>query len=50
MPLHQQPAYAKKASLPVSEALAKSVLSLPIHPLLDQASVERVCAAVRKAA
>jgi dTDP-4-amino-4,6-dideoxygalactose transaminase len=50
MPLHQQPAYGKKVSLPVSEALAKSVLSLPIHPLLDEASIERVCAAVRKAA
>jgi dTDP-4-amino-4,6-dideoxygalactose transaminase len=50
MALHQQPAYGKTLSLPVSEALAKSVLSLPIHPLLDEASIERVCAAVRRAA
>jgi dTDP-4-amino-4,6-dideoxygalactose transaminase len=53
MPLHQQPAYeaaARGVSLPVSEALAKSVLSLPINPLLDEASIERIAACVRKAA
>jgi dTDP-4-amino-4,6-dideoxygalactose transaminase len=35
MPLHQQPAYAsiaKGVSLPVSEKVSKTVLSLPIHP------------------
>jgi dTDP-4-amino-4,6-dideoxygalactose transaminase len=53
MPLHQQPAYeaaARGVSLPVSEAIAKSVLSLPIHPLLDEASIDRIAACVRKAA
>ncbi len=53
MPLHQQPAYAALArgvSLPVSEKVAKTVLSLPIHPLLDEASIDRVAACVRKAA
>jgi dTDP-4-amino-4,6-dideoxygalactose transaminase len=53
MPLHQQPAYAglgKNTSLPVAEALAKSVLSLPIHPLLDEASIDRIAACVRSAA
>jgi dTDP-4-amino-4,6-dideoxygalactose transaminase len=53
MPLHQQPAYralAKGVSLPVAEKVAKSVLSLPIHPLLDEASVDRIAACVRKAA
>jgi len=50
IPLHLQPAYAAKASLPVAESLAKQVLSLPIHPLLDEASVDRICAAVSKAA
>jgi dTDP-4-amino-4,6-dideoxygalactose transaminase len=53
MPLHRQPAYealARGVSLPVAEKVAKSVLSLPIHPLLDEASVDRIAACVRKAA
>jgi dTDP-4-amino-4,6-dideoxygalactose transaminase len=53
MPLHQQPAYAsiaKGVSLPVSEKVSKTVLSLPIHPLLDEASIDRIAACVRKAA
>jgi dTDP-4-amino-4,6-dideoxygalactose transaminase len=43
LPLHKQPAYNAKVSLPVSEKLASEVLSLPIHPLLDDASIERIC-------
>ena len=53
MPLHQQPAYAglgNKPSLPNAEACAKTVLSLPIHPLLDEASIDRIAACVRQAA
>lgn len=53
MPLHQQPAYGglgSNTSLPIAEKLAKTVLSLPIHPLLDEASIDRVAACVRKAA
>jgi dTDP-4-amino-4,6-dideoxygalactose transaminase len=50
MPLHKQPAYARKVSLPVSEKVAKAVLSLPIHPYLESAAVDRVCEALRAAA
>jgi dTDP-4-amino-4,6-dideoxygalactose transaminase len=53
MPLHQQPAYASLGGnqpLPIAEKLAKTVLSLPIHPLLDEASIDRIAACVRKAA
>ncbi|HJS76796.1 MAG TPA: DegT/DnrJ/EryC1/StrS family aminotransferase [Burkholderiales bacterium] len=53
LPLHQQPAYAdiaKDVSLPVAEEVAKSVLSLPIHPLLDEASIDRIAACARAAA
>jgi dTDP-4-amino-4,6-dideoxygalactose transaminase len=52
MPLHQQPAYASlgKVELPVAETVSKTVLSLPIHPFLDEASIDRVAACVRKAA
>ena len=52
LPLHRQPAYepaSRGLALPEAEAAARTVLSLPIHPLLDDASVERVCAAVRTA-
>jgi UDP-N-acetyl-3-dehydro-alpha-D-glucosamine 3-aminotranferase len=51
-PLHRQPAYEaanRGTSLPQSEAAAKTVLSLPIHPLLDDASVDRICARVEAA-
>lgn len=53
LPLHRQPAYAAAnpgLALPACEEAARTVLSLPIHPLLDDASVARVCAAVKKAA
>jgi dTDP-4-amino-4,6-dideoxygalactose transaminase len=54
-PLHHQPAYAAHHAasiaggpppLPVSEALCDRVLSLPMHPYLDESQVARVCAAV----
>jgi dTDP-4-amino-4,6-dideoxygalactose transaminase len=50
MPLHKQPAYEKSnpgLSLPASEEAARTVLSLPIHPLLGDAAVGRVCEAIR---
>jgi len=57
-PLHHQPAYAaahaasigQAPPLPVSEALCHQVMSLPMHPYLDEADVARVAAAVRAAA
>lgn len=52
IPLHRQPAYEvanRGVSLPVCERAAETVLSLPIHPLLGDAAMERVCAAVRSA-
>jgi dTDP-4-amino-4,6-dideoxygalactose transaminase len=57
-PLHHQPAYAAAhaasiaggpAPLPVSEALAGRVVSLPMHPYLAEAEVERVASALRAA-
>jgi dTDP-4-amino-4,6-dideoxygalactose transaminase len=52
IPLHRQPAYAAAnpgLALPASEEAAARVLSLPMHPLLDDAAVDRVCQAVRSA-
>jgi UDP-2-acetamido-2-deoxy-ribo-hexuluronate aminotransferase len=48
--LHQQPAYAAAQagrSYPVSEQLAKEVISLPMHADLDEATQQRIVAAVR---
>ena len=48
--LHQQPVYAdanRGLSLPNAENAARTVLSLPINPILDEASIDRICEAVR---
>jgi dTDP-4-amino-4,6-dideoxygalactose transaminase len=49
-PLHRQTAYkhypAAGNGLPVSDRLAGEVISLPMHPYLDEATVDRVAQAV----
>jgi len=50
--LHHQPAYAELysgISFPVSEALAREVLSLPMHPYLDEITQRGIADAVRAA-
>ena len=43
IPLNQQPAVADPhARLPVGDALAQRVLSLPMHPYLDEYSIARI--------
>ncbi|WP_376099316.1 DegT/DnrJ/EryC1/StrS family aminotransferase [Roseomonas sp. CCTCC AB2023176] len=54
LPLHHQPAYRDHHAaalrdappLPVSEALCTRILSLPMHPYLDEGQADRVCEAV----
>jgi len=50
-PLHRQPAYrdCPAAALPVSERLAQEVLSLPMHPYLDEATQGVIIDAFRAA-
>ncbi len=52
-PLHRQTAYrdypVAPSGLPVSEALAERVLSLPMHPYLDDATQGRIVGAVTDA-
>jgi UDP-2-acetamido-2-deoxy-ribo-hexuluronate aminotransferase len=51
--LHQQPAYAAACagqSFPVSERLAREVISLPMHADLDESTQQRIVAAVRELA
>ena len=50
-PPHLQPAFAdaaRRAALPVSEALAGEVLSLPMWPAMTERHVDRIAAAVRQ--
>ncbi|MDN5940183.1 MAG: DegT/DnrJ/EryC1/StrS family aminotransferase, partial [Salinisphaera sp.] len=46
VPLNRQPALACEAKVPVAEAAAERVLSLPLHPYLSEADQEAVAAAV----
>lgn len=52
-PLHLQPAYSRfgagAGSLPVSERLCRTVLSLPMHPYMEKETAETICRAVRQA-
>jgi len=49
-PIHEQPAYdGVSAAAPVAERLADEVLSLPVHPGVDEADVERIGRAVAAA-
>lgn len=52
-PLHRQEPYKRYLvagnGLPVTEKLAAEVISLPMHPYLDEPTQERVIAAVREA-
>jgi dTDP-4-amino-4,6-dideoxygalactose transaminase len=55
LPLHQQTAYkdyprASGMKLPQAERLAQSVLSLPMHPYLDEAAQDRIIDKVRELA
>ncbi len=50
LPMHLQTAYRSlgdgEGSLPVTERLCQRVLSLPMHPYMDDATAERICEAV----
>ncbi len=52
-PMHLQPAYRQygrgPGSLPVSESLALRVISLPMHPYLDEAALDRICGRIAAA-
>ena len=51
IPLHQQSAlskYNKDSSFPVSEFVAKKVISLPMHPYLDNATQDIIVDAIKK--
>lgn len=45
-PVHQLPAYNSSANLPVTSELARSCISLPIHPKLSKQELRKVVRAV----
>jgi len=53
-PVHRQPLYVGlgygDAKVPIAEAAAAQVLSLPVHPALSDSDLDRIVEAVRKAA
>jgi dTDP-4-amino-4,6-dideoxygalactose transaminase len=54
VPVHRQPLYRELGyggvSMPVSEEAADHVLSLPVHPALSDADLDRIVDSVRKVA
>jgi perosamine synthetase len=51
VPIHCQPLYARSHepdSCPVATRLSSSVLSLPVHPHLDNRELEYICTAINK--
>lgn len=54
VPVHRQPLYLRlgygEVSLPEAERAAAQVLSLPVHPALTDADLDRIVEAVRKVA
>lgn len=53
IPVHRQPLYIQlgygEVSLPVAEAAAEQVLSLPVHPALTDSDLDGIVEAVKKA-
>jgi len=47
VPLNRQPAVASNANLPVGDAVAKRVMSLPMHPYMTAAHQQRVAESLR---
>lgn len=41
-PIHQQPAYDRDESYPVAETLAEQVLSIPVHPDLEEQDIDHI--------
>ena len=49
IPIHRQPVYLEQqpsVSCPVAEQLCDEVLSLPVHPLVTEPMLEKICTAI----
>jgi UDP-2-acetamido-2-deoxy-ribo-hexuluronate aminotransferase len=48
IPLNKQPAVADASvQLPVGDAVAQRVMSLPMHPYLDEGSLQQIASSVQ---
>ena len=50
IPTHRLPSFGLDVDLPETERAAREVLSLPVHPALSQADLERIVEVVNKTA
>lgn len=50
IPVHRLPSFAQTIDLPETERAAAEVLSLPVHPALNEGDLSRIVEAVNKAA
>ncbi len=48
VPVHQSPAYRREAALAHTDAAARQVLSLPVHPQLSTTDLERIAEVVNE--
>jgi dTDP-4-amino-4,6-dideoxygalactose transaminase len=46
-PLHRLPAWRGRFDLPVTDAVADSLLCLPLHSRMDEPTLQRIEAAIR---
>ena len=42
LPIHKMKLYNSKSKLPITENASKNIVSLPIHPNLDDNDVEKI--------
>ena len=47
-PVHQMSLYKNQIKLPITEEMGEKIVSLPIHPNLINADVERIISSVNK--
>jgi len=47
-PIHKQPIFSGRRSLPATERICEEILSLPMHPTLKDEEVEYVCKKVNE--
>lgn len=48
LPIHKMKLYKTKSKLPITENTAKKIVSLPIHPNLDESDLDKIVRLVNK--
>lgn len=42
LPIHKMHFYNKKQKLPITEKVTKQIVSIPIHPSLDESDIDKI--------